>query len=77
MRHLFTFMFRIREQFKSFGKELNWLAEDERVITVFIQPTGSLNGTKRLSADRPKTVSGYFLIFIDFITLESNGPFNM
>lgn len=77
MRHLFTFMLRIREQFKSIGKELNWLVEDERVIMFFILPTGPLNGTKRLSADRPKTVLGYFLISIDFIKLESNGSFNM
>lgn len=77
MRHLFTFMLRIREQFKSIGKELNWLVEDERVIMFFILPTGPLNGTKRLSADRPKTDSGYFLIFIDVIRLESNWPFNM
>lgn len=77
MRHLFTFMLRIREQFKSLGKELNWLVEDERVIMFFILPTGPLNGTKRLSADRPKTVLGYFLILVDFIKLQSNGPFNV
>lgn len=39
-------MLRIREEFKSLGIELKWLADAERVIKVFSSlPKGTLSGT--------------------------------
>lgn len=64
IRHLFTFMLGIKGHDKRLGKELNLLVDIERVIiSFFVTAAGFLNGTQWLSAEKPKLVSAYFLIF--------------